>query len=288
MSYTINKTDGTLLTELVDGTVDQIASDLTLVGKNASAYGAYINENFVQLLENFANYKAPAKPIQGQLWFDSLEKRLKVFDGYTFKLSAGTIVADAVPSSIAQGDIWIDNKNKQLYFNDGVSTILVGPTSTSITGYAVEIVLDDIGEPHTIMLLRIATSLVGIFSIDAFTLGDSIAGYNRPNIEIGFNFATVSKLTYVDNPVTSTDAANKQYVDDSIKGASLAISLNTTAMVDTYTEIPELLDKIFPVAEHAVIDVVGPICRVVCTDDIVVTVKEFVLIDSVWTWQSDL
>lgn len=288
MSYSINKTDGTLLTELVDGNVDQIASDLTLVGKNASAYGAYINENFIHLLENFANYKAPAKPIQGQLWFDSLEKRLKVFDGYTFKLSAGTIVTDAVPSSIAQGDIWIDNKNKQLYFNDGVSTILVGPTSTAITGYAVEIVLDEIGDPHTIMLLRILTSLVGIFSIDAFTLGDSIAGYNRPNIEIGLNFATISKITYVDDPVNDTDAANKQYVDNSIKVAPLAISLNITAMVDTYTEIPELLSKIFPASEHAVIDVDGPICRVVCTNDVVVTVKEFMLIDSTWTWQSDL
>jgi hypothetical protein len=288
MSYTINRTDGTLLTELVDGTVDQISSDLTLVGKNASAYGAYINENFVQLLENFANYKAPAKPIQGQLWFDSLEKRLKVFDGYTFKLSAGTIVADAVPSSIAQGDIWIDNKNKQLYFNDGVSTILVGPTSTNVTGYAVEIVLDNIGDPHTIMLLRILTSLVGIFSIDAFTLGDSIAGYARSNIEIGFNFATVSNITYVNDPVIDTDAANKQYVDNSIKIAPLAISLNTTSMVDTHTEIPDLLSKIFPASEHAVIDVVGPICRVVCTNNIVVTVKQFVLTDSVWTWQSDL
>ena len=39
MSYIINKTDGSVLTEIVDGTVDQTATDLTLVGKNASSYG---------------------------------------------------------------------------------------------------------------------------------------------------------------------------------------------------------------------------------------------------------
>ena len=36
MSYTIIKTDGTTLTQLVDGDVDQTATDITLIGKNAS------------------------------------------------------------------------------------------------------------------------------------------------------------------------------------------------------------------------------------------------------------
>jgi hypothetical protein len=31
MSYIINKTDGSVLTEIVDGTVDQTASDITLI-----------------------------------------------------------------------------------------------------------------------------------------------------------------------------------------------------------------------------------------------------------------
>jgi len=31
MTYKINKTDGTLLTEIVDSTVDQTATDLTLI-----------------------------------------------------------------------------------------------------------------------------------------------------------------------------------------------------------------------------------------------------------------
>ena len=46
MSYIINKTDGSRLTEIVDGTVDH-ATDLTLLGKNSSSYGEFFNENLV-------------------------------------------------------------------------------------------------------------------------------------------------------------------------------------------------------------------------------------------------
>ena len=47
MSYIINKTDGTVLTEVVDGTLDQTSTDVTLVGKNSSSYGEFFNENFI-------------------------------------------------------------------------------------------------------------------------------------------------------------------------------------------------------------------------------------------------
>ena len=38
MSYIINKTDGSELTTIIDGTFDQTATDLTLIGKNTSTY----------------------------------------------------------------------------------------------------------------------------------------------------------------------------------------------------------------------------------------------------------
>jgi hypothetical protein len=53
MSYTINKTDGTVLTIVGDGTVDTTSTDLSLIGRRFSGYGETFNENFVKLLFHY-------------------------------------------------------------------------------------------------------------------------------------------------------------------------------------------------------------------------------------------
>ena len=68
MTYNINKTDGSLLAQVADSAIDQISTDITLIGKNVSGYGEFINENFVKILENFASSTQPNNPIAGQLW----------------------------------------------------------------------------------------------------------------------------------------------------------------------------------------------------------------------------
>lgn len=84
MAYTINKYNGTLLVTVADGTVDA-STDLKLVGKNYAGYGAIQNENFVYLLENFANSTSPSNPLTGQIWFDSSSSKLKFWDGGKFR-----------------------------------------------------------------------------------------------------------------------------------------------------------------------------------------------------------
>ena len=46
MSYTINRFDRSILTTVIDGTIDR-TTDLKLVGKNYINYGEVQNENFL-------------------------------------------------------------------------------------------------------------------------------------------------------------------------------------------------------------------------------------------------
>ena len=86
MAYQINKTDGTVLTTVADGQIDQVSTDLTLIGKNYSGFGEALNENLVKMLENFSNASEPEHPIRGQLWFDTRDLKLKVYIGNQFAL----------------------------------------------------------------------------------------------------------------------------------------------------------------------------------------------------------
>ena len=47
MPYTLNKTNGTILTDILDGNIDKTTTDLTLIGKNTENYGEFFNENFI-------------------------------------------------------------------------------------------------------------------------------------------------------------------------------------------------------------------------------------------------
>lgn len=170
MAYKLNKTDGTLLTELVDGQIDTTSSDLTLIGRNYVGFGEAFNENLIKLLENFASSGAPSTPIKGQVWYDSSEARLKVYDGSAFK-SNGPIVQNTQPQMVA-GDIWINNSTNKLYFFDGSDLVLVGPVyenAQGLSGWEVDTVRDRSAVDHTLLKMYVGGILVAYVSNDIYT-----------------------------------------------------------------------------------------------------------------------
>ena len=104
MSYKINKTNGDLLIDLVDGQIDETSTDITLIGRNYKGFGEKVNENFVKIVENFAKSSSPSSPLVGQLWYDTSEERLKIYTGDTFKSASGALVSQTQPNLVS-GDL---------------------------------------------------------------------------------------------------------------------------------------------------------------------------------------
>lgn len=78
MSYTIRKSDGSLLIDLSVGSIDKSKTSITLIGKNVSDFGKYQNENLVRLLENFNNQYEPDNSLEGQTWFNNASQQLNL------------------------------------------------------------------------------------------------------------------------------------------------------------------------------------------------------------------
>jgi microcystin-dependent protein len=195
MAYSINYTDITNKGSIVieDNTVDTTTT-LSIPGRFTTDYGSLIGQNFLQLLENFANNNAPQRPIEGQLWYDTSIgiNLLKLYDGTNWIEAGGLKRGESAPdvaNSVA-GDLWADTDNQQLYLFTGSGWILVGPEfsdglaagvrPTTLTG------TDNIN--YTALQVEIGGKVLAIYATSAFTPKSTITGFET--IKPGFNMSS--------------------------------------------------------------------------------------------------
>ena len=180
MSYTINLTDGTIFAVVADGTINT-ASSMTLVGQNYAGYGAFLDTNFVHLLENSSNTTPPGAPLTGQLWWDSGNSLLKVYNGSAFKTISSTTAQGTAPTGNVTGDLWYNTSTQQLNVWTGSTWLVVGPGSNTpggTTGAVATAILDNIRGTHYVIELYSANTIVGMVSTDsAFTPATPIPGF---------------------------------------------------------------------------------------------------------------
>ena len=240
MSYTITLTNGAALVAIPDGSIDQTATDLTLLGKNITGYGQFIDENFVYLLENFANNSQPNNPIKGQLWFDTSQNRLKVYNGNSFEVTGGSIVSNTQPTLVA-GDIWINNSTEQLFFSSVSGEHSQGwPIYTKdqgLTGFESKTLLDIHGIPHTVLLLYVSQTLIGVFSKDvSFTPAEALAGITGQILK-GFTSSTLTGMIFDQvsssaNALVASDGSLKT-VSDLLVSSGDNLSTGTLTLAST-------------------------------------------------------
>lgn len=214
MAYTIKNTDGTTLVLLADGKIDTNSTSITLVGKNYAGYGEIWNNNLVKLMGNFAKDTEPTSPVKGQLWYDTENKKLNVFDE-DFKPISGALVSSFEPASLSNGDLWWDSFNEQLRIKTELGTQVVGPAfpANAQSGWVLPAnsVRDTSNNIQQVVLLRNYGETVGYLANAAF----SIANTSTNNDLLAASTSTVEGLTIIGDLQVSGEvsAGNIKYPD---------------------------------------------------------------------------
>lgn len=192
MPYILNKTNGTIVATVDDASLD-LTTDLVFLGRNYAGYGEVQNENFLKLLENFSNRTAPTKPIEGQLWFDSVNKRLNVYDNAYWKTVANLEVASEanIPSSTkfpTKGDLWYNTDTEQVNVFNGTSFVVIGPPVGSDTRAQwrgdFEFNIPDSKNYNVKAVIGSANEVIAVVSADGYDLTDYALSASSPDYPI--------------------------------------------------------------------------------------------------------
>jgi microcystin-dependent protein len=204
MSYSVNFTDeankGNITVE--DGAINTETS-VNLPGRLTTDYGRAVNENFLHLLENFANASPPSNPVEGQLWYDTTQEvdQLKIYDGTNWVAAGGLKKGSFEPdiSNSVKGDLWVNTSTSQLYLYTGSGWLLVGPSTIdgAKAGAIVEEIIDTTSNTRTVVVNYAyvgttespVSTIVSIISAEEFSPKTPIAGYSSSvPIKKGVNF----------------------------------------------------------------------------------------------------
>jgi hypothetical protein len=192
MAYTINYTDvankGTITVE--DSTINR-ETTLGFPGRNSTAYGATIAENFLHLLESFASNNPPSSPVEGQLWYDNTltEEKLMVYNDTNWVPASGISKSINTPAIAQLGDLWVDTDNQQLYLFTGGGWVLVGPSFSDglATGAKADQIIGQDNLLYNVLRIEVSGQTIGILSGSEipFIPKSTIAGF--ATINPGFN-----------------------------------------------------------------------------------------------------
>ena len=236
MPYIINRYSGEEITVIQDATLNDDTS-LLLPGRNYVGYGEIQNENFVFLLENFSNDTPPGKPLSGQLWYDSSNNVLKVYDGAEWYPTGFSHVSETPPATALEGTLWLKPETGQLYvYNSGWK--LIGPEALAGFGetkISSQTLIDSVGISRPVLLCNVDDNTLGIFSNSAFEIGTPTPVEGFQTVRKGFNI--VNDGNFVGNLLGNSSSASRLETPRLINGVIFDATRNITITANTSSSL---------------------------------------------------
>lgn len=260
MSYDFTKSNGTTPVSVADNAINTTLFSIGLVGKNVSGYGLTIAENFVWMLENFANGSAPVQPTTGQLWYNTTTTSLMLYDGSNWKkiLSQDPTTnnyifdGDLLPAVNCGGSSGFNIGSNTLQWCNVYANTFVGvATQARYADVAERYESDEIYDVGTVVSLggskeitasvsEFDNTIFGVISEKPAMLMNSDAGSNEthPPVAVAGRVQTkvIGKVQKGQRLVSSIISGVAQAVDDSILESISTLAIIGRALEDKNTE----------------------------------------------------
>ena len=242
MTYAVNRTDGTLLVNVADNTIDT-SRPVKFIGRKTVGFGEVFNENNVALLENFASTTSPVNPVVGQVWYDKTNgKPFVCINESPITWQGVSMVNSTQPSPAEIGDLYFNTVTQKLEVYNGTSWIVVGPPDPSAVETVVGNTATSSGTPSATMDVALASGTAMTFESfvtarDTTTGTDSgmfklLGGARRAGAAAVAIVGSVSITTVglegeaSSEPWTAVAAANGNNVRITVTGKNAANTIN--------------------------------------------------------------